>query len=411
MGGQTNRKEFLKITGLGLGGFLFNPSEIQAQQVSKGLGGAKFLLNQDITFLNNGTIGPSSVRVVKAIQERINFNAQTATYGGLKKETLRTLSAFLGADSSEIALTHNTSESVNIGAWSIPLKSGDEVIVSDQEHVGGIMAWLNIKRLKHIRIKTISIGSTKDETISNLKNAISRKTRVIALPHVPCTTGTVLPIREIATIAKEKELFFMVDGAHPPGMMPLNLHDLGVDLYASCLHKWLCGPKGTGFLYVAKESLQKLEPIFMGAYSADWGYAEDTVNMKEMADSAHRFFYGTQNTSHYAGIIEAVKEQEEIGKVKIQNHGLELAAYFQAFILSEKKKYEMLTSTEGGSFSHVISFKQGEKSQELTNYLRKNKIITRFVAESNLNCNRISFHLYNTKKDVDRLIKAMQEFG
>ena len=93
------------------------------------------------------------------------------------------------------------------------------------------------------------IGKTAEETLQNIQKAISKKTKLISVPHIPCTIGQVLPVKEICRIAKEKNIGTFLDGAHPPGMLQLDLKDIGCDFYAGCCHKWMLGPKGTGFLY------------------------------------------------------------------------------------------------------------------------------------------------------------------
>jgi len=405
---KANRKEFIKITGLGLGGFLFNPSLSEAFTTSNDIGG--FCLKRGRIFLNNGTMGPSPKVVSKAIKDRMDYVNETASYGGLESATLARVAKFLGVESDEIALTHNVTEGINIAAWSIPLKRGDQVLMTGHEHVGGALPWLNRQKIDGIKVKTFDLQETAAKTLEEVSAAINSKTRVIAVPHIPCTIGQVLPIKEIVELAKSKNILTVIDGAHPTGMMPLNLRELGCDIYVSCFHKWLCGPKGTGYMFVSNGIRQILKPMFVGAHSADWKLDKKQMELTHYVESAHQYFYGTQNTALYAGIIAAMDFQDEIGRDKIYAHGKSLANYFKEYLLSNAKTYDLLTPQEEQSSACIISFKFGEKGKMLTSYLRKNNIVTRFVAESDLFCNRISFHMYNSKAQVDELIKHMEEF-
>ena len=375
---KSNRKEFIKITGLGLGGFLFKPSLANAFETKAA--GSDYCLNKGRIFLNNGTMGPSPKVVSKAIKDRMDFVNSTGSYGGVEKQTLAKVANFLGVESNEIALTHNVTEGINIAAWSLPLKRGDEVLMTGHEHVGGALPWLNRQKIDGIKVKTFELRETEAKTLESLSSAITDKTKVIAVPHIPCTTGQVLPVKQIAKLAKEKNIITVIDGAHPTGMMPLDLRDIGCDIYVSCFHKWLCGPKGTGYIFVTENMRKRMRPIFVGAHSADWVVKEKSMQLTDYVDSAHQYFYGTQNSALYAGINAAIDFQNEIGRDHIFAHGNNLANYFKDFILSDKNKFELLTPEESKSSANIISFKYGEKSQMLSNFLRSKNIVTRYVA-------------------------------
>src|SRR5690606_14532422 len=131
-----------------------------------------------------------------------------------------------------------------------------------QEHVGNALPWLNRARVDGISLKVLDLTLPLEQMLKTLESYIGKNTKVIALPHLPCTTGRVMPVKEISAMAKRKGILKFVDGAHGPGMLDIDLHDLGCDFYASCCHKWLLGPKGTGFVYIKKEHLEKVDPKF-----------------------------------------------------------------------------------------------------------------------------------------------------
>jgi len=405
---RQTRKEFLKITGLMAGGFLFN-KKIHAAKLKKDIASA-FSIRPNLNYFNNGTLGPSPIAVQEAIIERIKYVDSTLSYSGLEAEALQSIAAFVGVKPTEIAFTHNVTEGINIAAWGISLEKGDEILMTKHEHAGGALPWLNRQKIEGIQVKTFDISTTVTETLTNLKESVTKKTKVIAIPHILCTIGQVLPIKEIAEFARTKNIITVIDGAHPVGMMPLNIKDIGCDVYVSCCHKWLCGPKGMGLLYVNQDFRQKLTPKFIGALSADWDASGENKGLKEYVDDAHQYFYGTTNSANYAGLIAAIDYQNKIGKQQIFEIGNKLAQSFKSFLLENNKYFSLLTPMEAASSANIVTFRFKDKSLDLANYLRINNCVVRYVAESNLDCARASFHLYNNEKQLATLQTKIMEF-
>src|SRR5207248_996916 len=157
-----------------------------------------------------------SYPVLSAVAKWHNYIAETGEYMG-SEAAREALPAFIGVKESEISLTHNVTEGINVIAWGLPLKKGDEVIMTTHEHVGNALPWLNRAKLHGIVIRTFQPALTASENLDSIKKLIGKKTRAIAVPHITCTTGLVLPVKEIAALAKEKGLFCFIDGAHGAG--------------------------------------------------------------------------------------------------------------------------------------------------------------------------------------------------
>lgn len=368
------------------------------------------LSKENITFMNNGTMGPSPQRVIDVQIDRMNKINAKAMYGGGEHEAVKALAELVNASPDEIGMTHNVTEGLNIIAWGVPMKEGDEFIITDQEHVGHGLPWLNRARLIGIKPVVISPASTAAETMKRIEKATTKRTKVIAVPHILCTTGQVMPVKEIAAYAKKRNIVSVVDGAHAPGMIKVDVKDIGCDLYASCCHKWILGPKGTGFIYASKDILPNHEAYFVGAHSGgEWKLTKEESSFEGLADSAHRYYYGTQSSILYTGIKEAVDFQKEIGVEKIQERTSHLADYLYGRL--EAEGLEILTPKEKRSRAAIVSFKiPGKECVEFANYARTQKVILRYVPESGLNCIRVSTHIYNNKKDVDQMIDLLNEW-
>ncbi len=306
-----------------------------------------FPLTKDLAYLNNGTMGPSPYPVIETIRRAMMDCDQLGNYGGWES-TATKLAKFVKVNEDEIALTHNVTEGINIACWGLPLKKGDEVIMTTHEHVGGAFPWLNRRKLHGIVIKTFTPASTASETLNLISSLINKKTKAIVVPHIPCTQGQIMPAKEICKLAKDKGLFSIIDGAHGAGMMPLNLHDMGCDVYASCCHKWMLGPKGTGFLYVRKEFQDTLQPYFVGGGSdnAKWNMMNNVPEMGDYADSAHRYYGATQSIGLYKGVEAAIDFIESIGQENIYNRIKALGKYTQDQLLQYADKLDVITPTE-----------------------------------------------------------------
>lgn len=366
---------------------------------------------KSLIFLNNGTMGISPFIVLDAVYNKsISINSK-GQYGGGDHETIVALARFTGADKDEIALTHNVTEGNNIVAQGLFLKKGDEVILTTHEHVGGALPWLNRAKQEGIVIKAINLGNTAEDTLYNIEKIINKKTKVIAVPHIPCTTGQVLPAKQIATLAREKNIISFFDGAHGAGMLNLDLHDIGCDFYSSCCHKWMLGPKGTGFLYIKKDKLELLKPIMVGAYSdSGWDMLSEPPQMKGYCNNAHRFYYGTQSAELYEGIQAAIKFHETIGKQNIEDRVRYLTEYLRENLKKLGNNVEIVTPEETISRAAVTAFRlKNLTMQKFQEIATKENITIRVVPENNVNVIRVSTHIYNQIYEIDKLIELIRK--
>ena len=225
----------------------------------------QFLIPEDEIYLNNGTVGSSPAPVLKAV-----FDGYTSTekldetdpedypiWGyGPWNEFRDPLAAFVGCTRDEIALLRNATEANSYIANGVDMKPGDEVLMTDQEHPGGEQPWqLKAKRYGIVvkKVKLPEPVQDAPQVLNLFGDAITPRTRVIFFSHITTVTGVVLPAKEICALARSKGVISAVDGAHVTGMMQLNVHDVGCDMYSSSPHKWLQAPKGSGFLYVRND--------------------------------------------------------------------------------------------------------------------------------------------------------------
>ncbi len=370
----------------------------------------QFPLTHDRIYLNNGTIGPSPFVVREAVKSSIDNVDTNGEYGGWEVARPK-LAKFVNVDESEISLTHNVTEGINVIAGGLPLKRGDEVILTTHEHVGNALPWLNRAKLDGVVLKALKPAPTANENLNRISDLINKNTRAIAIPHITCTVGQVFPVKEIAKLGHDKGLWVFFDGAHGPGMTMLNLRDIDCDFYASCCHKWMCGPKGTGFLYVRKEMLDVVQARWVGGYSDNgWDMTTDPPEFKGYVPTAHRYDFATQNAAIYIGLSASVDFLYHIGMENIVRRGKSLSHYLQQELLKLGDKVEMLTPTEDQSRGFVTGFRLKNITYDrFGEHATKKGFRIRLVAEGHLNSIRISTHIYNNQDEVSKFIEAVKE--
>ena len=227
----------------------------------------QFLLPEQRAFLNTGTLGVAPKPVLAATIKYLLSSADLTVdalprWGGEPLDDLRTdLADFAGCDKDEIALTHNTTEAMNIVANGLDLKPGDEVLLTDQEHPGGTHCWSQKEARFGIRVRKVKIPvlpKHPEDIASALIDAIGPRTRVISFSGFTSPTGLLLPVRVICDAARAKGVTTVVDGAHMPGQASLDLRELGCDYLAASPHKWMltpCGPLWMSSLILSSMSL------------------------------------------------------------------------------------------------------------------------------------------------------------
>ena len=370
----------------------------------------QFPLTHNRVYFNNGTIGPSPFVVRDAVKTAIDNIDTSGEYAGGENARGK-IAKFVNADESEISITHNVTEGINIVAAGLPLKRGDEVILTTHEHAGNAVPWLSRAKRDGIVIRALRPAATAAENLNRVSDLITKNTRVIAIPHITCTAGLVFPAKEIAELGHDKGLWVFYDGAHGPGTTLLDMNDIGCDFYASCGHKWMCGPKGTGFLFVKKDLLDIVEAKYVGAYSdTGWDMTTDPPEFKGYVPTAHRYDYGTQNAALQIGLAASVDFLYQIGMENIVSRGRALATRLQQGLLELGEKIEMLTPVEDRSRGFMVGFRLKNMTYDkFGEYSGKKGFRVRIVPENHLNSVRVSTHLYNNFDEVERFIQIVKE--
>ena len=371
----------------------------------------QFSLEPDLAYFNTGGLGPSPRPVIEAVNGCVSELERTSEPGRERfDEVRRKVCGFLSCEEDELGFTRNTTEGINIIARGLDLKAGDEVLISTHEHVGGAMPWFALAQDEGIVVKTFEPGRGGTETLDRLASNLTPKTRAVVMSHITCTTGTVMPVKLITRLCREKGVISVIDGAQVVGMIPIDLHDLGCDFYATSGHKWLLGPKGTGLFYVRKDMLPRWHGVYAGAY-ADKLFSLDEGKFERLP-AARSVEIGTGNASLIAGIEAAAEFLTALGMDAVARHGRELTQYLR-LKLQTLDRVEFLTPEAPESSASILTFQINPapmKPNEWCDRLLKDfRLRVRPVTEHKLAAVRVCAHVFNDTAQMDRLVSALTQ--
>lgn len=277
-----------------------------------------------VAYLNTGTNGPVPASAELAAREALHAATVAGRSGAAYFERwvsapaarLRArAAAWLGAAPDEVALTRSTTDGINIALAALPLRAGDEVVTSDEEHPGLLAPLARLAATRGVRVRTAPLRE--------LANAVGPRTRLVACSHVSWVSGAVAPVADLAATGVP----LLYDGAQALGAIAVDVRALACDFYAAPAQKWLCGPNGLGFLYVRGELVRELEPPWPSYESL-----ADTVEplARRWHRDARRFDTADPAPPLLAWALAALDELERVGRAKIAQAACDAADAFAA---------------------------------------------------------------------------------
>jgi isopenicillin-N epimerase len=235
----------------------------------------EFLLDPDVVFLNHGSFGACPRDVFARYQEwQLELEREPVEFLGRRIEGLlagarAALATYVNADPDDLVFVQNATTGVNLAAWALALEPGDEVLTTNLEYGGLDLAWRHVCSHAPAEYLRMPVTVPLEDPVEEIWSGVTDRTRAIFLSHITSETALRLPVEELCSRARERGIATVIDGAHVPGHIPLDLRALDVDYYAGNCHKWLCAPKGAGFLYVRRELQDAIAPAIVS-----WGYKD-----------------------------------------------------------------------------------------------------------------------------------------
>jgi len=362
----------------------------------------EFLLDPEVTFLNHGSFGACPRPVFERYQawqrelevEPVRFIAHRLT--DLLAEARAALGAYLGAAADDLTFVPNATTGVNIAARALDLRPGDEVLTTDLEYGACDLAWERVcarAGARYVHAATPSPLTGPDDVLAALRAGRGDRTRAVFLSHVTSETALVLPVADIAAWARGEGLVTIVDGAHAPAQVPLDLTALGADFYAGNCHKWLCAPKGSGFLHVRPEHQERVDGAIVS-----WGYGADATFVSRTE------LQGTRDPAAYLAVADAIRFQAE-------RDWDEVAARCRALTREAREELCALLGTEplapASMLAQMAAVRLPRPEPGLAERLFAAHRIEIPVMRPGHELLRLSVAAYTTRADVDRLVSAL----
>jgi isopenicillin-N epimerase len=357
-----------------------------------------FTIDRNVVNLNNGYCSPAPKIVQDALRRELDYSDMGPYHTMVqqlehKVEMVRTrLAQNAGCDREEIAITRNSSESLEIAQLGIDLKPGDEVLTTNQDYPRMLTTFRQRERREGIVLKTISFPvppPSMEDLAQRFERAVTPKTKLILVCHITNRTGQIFPIRKISDMAHQRGIPVICDGAHAFNHFPFKLSDLGCDYYGVSLHKWTCAPIGTGFLYVKKSRIASTWALM----AADKRQDDDIRKFEEI---------GTHPAANHNAISQALIFNENIG-IDRKAARLRYLRNRWAHRLRENPMCQTLHSEDPAQSCGIgfLSFKGFDAGKMQEALWTKYNVITVRVKHEEYDGLRITPHIYSTVRDVD----------
>ena len=370
---------------------------------------AKFLVPRNVGFFNAANLCPMSLPVVEAIEKNMRTyelgpspEARSKLLQG-REDARKLLAEAMKVTPEEIVLTRNTTEGNNFISSGLALGAGDEVIVSSDNHPSNLAAWRQKAARFGFTVVTVDPPAThpgSDGYVELFTRAFTPRTKVLAVTYVSSNSGDMLPVAELCRVARERGVLSLVDGAQAFGVIDVNLGAMRPDFFTGSMHKWPCGPKEKGVLYINRAVQDRVSPSIVGVYGGAVGISR-TFEAEGQRDDAS-----------IAAVVEALRFQGSIGRDVIEARARQLAGH----VMTELRKLDgvtLWTNPAPDRSAAIVIFKPGSLDpRRLGEALAtKERIVVTVRGANGSNPGlRFSPHFYNTMDDADRFVGAIGKY-
>ena len=369
---------------------------------------SRFLMPKELAFVNAANLCPTPLPVFEALVNNSRFldsdpsSQSRAKLTQGREESRKAIAATLRATPEEILMTRNTSEANNLVSSGLQLGAGDEVIVFADNHPSNLNAWREkAKRFGFmvVEVPVIAPHPGPAAYVDAFAKAMTPRTRVLAVTHVTNTLGDMLPVAELCALARQRGVLSLIDGAQSFGVLDIDVTKMRPDFYSGSAHKWPCGPKEIGALYVNREVHDRLAPSIVSLYGGQTGLSR-----------THEAF-GQRDEAALATVGAAFKFQQEIGSAVIETRARQLAQHLVAG-LRDVPGVTFHTQTEADRSAAIIVFKPGslDTRKLVATLYEKERIACAAAGGTTRPGVRLSPHFYNTIEEMDRTVAAVKKY-
>jgi isopenicillin-N epimerase len=373
----------------------------------------QFQLVPDVIFLNHGSFGATPKPVMKAYQNwQVRLENQPVQFLGreineLLSEARKVLGSYINAPADDLVFIPNATFGANIIARSLHLTHGDAVLSTNHEYGACDYAWefaCQKTGSNYIRQPIPLPVHDEEEIVEQFLKGITQSTKVMYLSHITSPTALRLPVKQICQRAKEKGIFTVIDAAHSPGQIPVDLQDLGADVVFGNCHKWMLSPKGAGFLFVRREIQHMIEPLIVS-----WGYhaTDEIATGSQFIDYLQ--WTGTHDPSAYLSVSAAIQfmQENDWDKVQQECHGLLRNTIERICELVEMESLYPLDSDFYAQMG-IAPLPNSDLGLLKRRLYDEYKVEAPLIQWENRQFIRVSVQGYNTEEDIDILVSALE---
>ena len=419
MAAATTRRDFAKLFALGGSAALFShPAWAQSPRPPVAIGGtgeafwksvrAQFVMPPDLAVMNAANLCPASAPVVEVLTRETQFVDRDPSQqnrnrlSGAKENTRKALAEFLRVTPEEIVITRNTSESNNLVSNGLELKAGDEVLLFSDKHPSNNQAWQEKSKRFGFTVNVVEQKNPHpgpEYYIDAFTKAITPRTKILAFTHFTNTVGDLFPAKEICAAARERGVMTLVDGAQTFGALDVNLRDIDPDFYSGSAHKWPCGARECGVLFVNARVHDKIWPTSYSAYPG-------AVGISRRLEA-----FGQRDEATMIAFAEALAFQTKVGRKAIEDRSKALAQQLLAG-LRKFPDFKIFTSPVPERSHAVVTFAPGslDRAKLIAALYERDKVAVVSGGGAGRQGIRVSPHFYNTPEEIDRLLAAVARY-
>ncbi len=374
-----------------------------------------------VTHLNNAGASLQPIQVADAVK---SYLEEELLRGGYETADARrqdiedfypAVAGLIGADADEIGFLDSATRAWQLIFYSLELAAGDQVLTTTTEYHSNFLAYLHLAQRSGIDIVVAPDAPTGEVDVAALADLITPHTRLISLNHVPTNVGLVNPAAQVGAVAAHAGVPFLLDACQSVGQLPINVREIGCDFLTATGRKFMRGPRGTGFLYVARERIESIHPVVLDGHSAAWTSRHEY----ELRPNGRRFEVWEQNLAAKAGLAVAARYATRVGPAETWDRIRELATALRGMLNGVSG---VTTRDRGTNQCGIVTFTvQGLPSSEVSRTLRARRINTSSATTASARVDmedrgldsvvRASVHYFNTTNELEKLVAAVAEIA
>lgn len=369
-------------------------------------------------FLSSSAVSPLPRQTIEAMGDamqkmRVAFDEKFLSETHVEKDCKKAISKIIGSATEEVSLTHSTTEGICAFAESLDWKRGDEIVINDLEYPSNVMPWFGVAKRHGARVRIVR-NVSGEVRAEDIEKAVGKRTRVISISHVEFSNGFRCDLPAISEVARNHGAYLFVDAIQSVGAIGVDVARMGIDALACGGYKWMCGPSGTGFLFVKNDVAQKLLPAYIGFHSIADREQKDiwrnlvvgnpfVKNFKTLKKGGGRFDYAYTDPVAFSGLVTSSEYLLSLGIGRIERKIRHLVSRLEEMV----SHTEIITPKRRAG---ILSFRPSRFTKSMSKAFEKRCKERNISITIRQGAIRAACHFFNNEEDLERLAEVVGEF-